>query len=86
MVQRLKPVDVVTIGVGLTSSLAALELAKEGLKVGTRGQALHGLCCLDIAAICRPGVDESGDPDSEGALSAANPLIIAIPRSGSLKR
>jgi glycine/D-amino acid oxidase-like deaminating enzyme len=32
MVQRLKPVDVVTIGVGLTGSLAALELAKEGLK------------------------------------------------------
>jgi gluconate 2-dehydrogenase alpha chain len=33
MVQRLKPVDVVTIGVGLTGSLAALELAKAGLKV-----------------------------------------------------
>jgi gluconate 2-dehydrogenase alpha chain len=33
MVQRLKPVDVVTIGVGLTGSLAALELAKTGLKV-----------------------------------------------------
>jgi gluconate 2-dehydrogenase alpha chain len=33
MVQRLKPVDVVTIGVGLTGSLAALELAKEGLKI-----------------------------------------------------
>ena len=33
MAQRLKPVDVVTIGVGLTGSLAALELAKEGLKV-----------------------------------------------------
>jgi gluconate 2-dehydrogenase alpha chain len=28
-----KPVDVVTIGVGLTGSLAALELAKSGLKV-----------------------------------------------------
>src|SRR6202158_3860305 len=33
MAQRLKPVDVVTIGVGLTGSLAALELAKQGLKV-----------------------------------------------------
>src|SRR6201993_2475442 len=33
MVQRLKPVDVVTVGVGLTGSLAALELAKLGLKV-----------------------------------------------------
>jgi choline dehydrogenase-like flavoprotein len=33
MVQRLKPVDVVTIGVRLTGSLAALELAKEGLKI-----------------------------------------------------
>ena len=33
MAQRLKPVDVVTIGVGLTGSLAALELAKAGLKV-----------------------------------------------------
>src|SRR4029077_18358295 len=33
MVQRLKPVDVVTIGVGLTGSLAALELPKEGLKI-----------------------------------------------------
>ena len=33
MAQRLKPVDVVTIGVGLTGSLAALELAKTGLKV-----------------------------------------------------
>jgi len=29
----LTPVDVVTIGVGLTGSLAALELAKQGLKV-----------------------------------------------------
>jgi gluconate 2-dehydrogenase alpha chain len=33
MAQRLKPVDVVTIGVGLTGSLAALELAKEGLTI-----------------------------------------------------
>jgi gluconate 2-dehydrogenase alpha chain len=33
MAQRLKPVDVVTIGVGLTGSLAALELAKTGLNV-----------------------------------------------------
>jgi gluconate 2-dehydrogenase alpha chain len=33
MAQRLKPVDVVTIGVGLTGSLAGLELAKAGLKV-----------------------------------------------------
>jgi gluconate 2-dehydrogenase alpha chain len=33
MAQRLKPVDVVTVGVGLTGSLAALELAKTGLKV-----------------------------------------------------
>jgi len=33
MAQRLKPVDVVTIGVGLTGSLAALELAETGLKV-----------------------------------------------------
>src|ERR1700722_4480260 len=33
MVQRLKPVDVVTIGVELTGSLAALELAKEGLTI-----------------------------------------------------
>jgi gluconate 2-dehydrogenase alpha chain len=33
MAQRLKPVDVVTIGVGLNGSLAALELAKTGLKV-----------------------------------------------------
>src|ERR1700676_5216582 len=33
MAQRLKPVDVVTIGVGLTGSLTALELAKTGLKV-----------------------------------------------------
>ena len=31
MVGRLKPVDVVTIGVGLTGSLMALELAKTGL-------------------------------------------------------
>jgi gluconate 2-dehydrogenase alpha chain len=33
MARTLKPVDVVTIGVGLTGSLAALELAKQGLKV-----------------------------------------------------
>jgi choline dehydrogenase-like flavoprotein len=33
MTRALKPVDVVTIGVGLTGSLAALELAKQGLKV-----------------------------------------------------
>jgi gluconate 2-dehydrogenase alpha chain len=33
MARTLKPVDVVTIGVGFTGSLAALELAKEGLKV-----------------------------------------------------
>jgi gluconate 2-dehydrogenase alpha chain len=33
MARALKPVDVVTIGVGLTGSLAALELAKQGLKV-----------------------------------------------------
>jgi gluconate 2-dehydrogenase alpha chain len=33
MAARLKPVDVVTIGVGLTGSLAALELAGEGLTV-----------------------------------------------------
>src|SRR6202166_3440456 len=33
MAERLKPVDVVTIGVGLTGSLMALELAKTGLKV-----------------------------------------------------
>src|SRR6266852_370881 len=33
MTVRLKPVDVVTIGVGLTGSLMALELAKTGLKV-----------------------------------------------------
>src|SRR5215467_14459576 len=33
MAQRLKPVDAVTIGVGLTGSLAALELAQAGLKV-----------------------------------------------------
>src|ERR1700722_2966198 len=33
MAVRLKPVDVVTIGVGLTGSLMALELAKTGLKV-----------------------------------------------------
>src|ERR1700676_3142864 len=33
MAQRLKPVDVVTIGVGLTGSMAALELAKTGLTV-----------------------------------------------------
>jgi gluconate 2-dehydrogenase alpha chain len=33
MAERLKPVDVVTIGVGLTGSLAALELAKAGLKI-----------------------------------------------------
>ncbi len=33
MAQRLKPVDVVTIGVGLTGSVTALELAKTGLKV-----------------------------------------------------
>jgi gluconate 2-dehydrogenase alpha chain len=33
MAQRLKPVDVVTIGVGLTGSLAALELEEAGLKV-----------------------------------------------------
>src|SRR5882724_11443633 len=33
MAQPLKPVDVVTIGVGLTGSLMALELAKTGLKV-----------------------------------------------------
>jgi gluconate 2-dehydrogenase alpha chain len=30
---RLKPVDAVTIGVGLTGALAALELAQAGLKV-----------------------------------------------------
>jgi len=33
MATRLKPVDVVTIGVGLTGSLAALELAETGLKI-----------------------------------------------------
>src|SRR3984893_6397276 len=33
MAQRLKPVDVVTVGVRLTGSLTALELAKTGLKV-----------------------------------------------------
>ena len=33
MARALKPVDAVTIGVGLTGSLAALELAKQGLKV-----------------------------------------------------
>src|SRR6202165_6114833 len=33
MAQRLKPVDVLTTGVGLTGSLTALELAKTGLKV-----------------------------------------------------
>jgi len=33
MAQRLKPVDVVTVGVGLTGSLTALELARTGLKV-----------------------------------------------------
>src|SRR5271156_4508114 len=33
MAKRLKPVDVVTIGVGLTGSLMALELARAGLKV-----------------------------------------------------
>src|SRR5260370_29715680 len=33
MAERLKPVDVVTIGVGLTGSLTALELAKTGLIV-----------------------------------------------------
>jgi gluconate 2-dehydrogenase alpha chain len=33
MARVLKPVDVVTIGVGLTGSLAALELVKQGLKV-----------------------------------------------------
>src|SRR6202162_5780668 len=33
MGERLKPVDVVTIGVGLTGSMMALELAKTGLKV-----------------------------------------------------
>src|SRR5271168_2308589 len=33
MAERLKPVDVVTIGVGLTGSLAALELAQAGLTV-----------------------------------------------------
>src|SRR6202140_2748018 len=33
MAQRMKPVDVVTIGVGLTGSLTALELAKAGLTV-----------------------------------------------------
>ena len=33
MATRLKPVDVVTIGVGLNGSLTALELAKVGLKI-----------------------------------------------------
>jgi gluconate 2-dehydrogenase alpha chain len=33
MAQRLKPVDIVTVGVGLTGSLTALELAKTGLTV-----------------------------------------------------
>ncbi len=33
MAQRLKPVDVVTVGVGLTGCLTALELVKTGLKV-----------------------------------------------------
>jgi gluconate 2-dehydrogenase alpha chain len=33
MAERLNPVDVVTIGVGLTGSLTALELAKTGLKI-----------------------------------------------------
>src|SRR5258708_5942069 len=33
MATRLKPVDAVTIGVGLTGSLAALDLAQAGLKV-----------------------------------------------------
>jgi gluconate 2-dehydrogenase alpha chain len=33
MAERLKPVDVVTIGVGLTGSLAGLELVRAGLRV-----------------------------------------------------
>ena len=33
MAETLKPVDVVTIGVGLTGSMAALEMAQSGLKV-----------------------------------------------------
>ena len=33
MATRLKPVDAVTIGVGLTGSLAAFEMADAGLKV-----------------------------------------------------
>ena len=33
MATQLKPVDAVTIGVGLTGSLAALEFAQAGLKV-----------------------------------------------------
>src|SRR5258708_14293483 len=33
MPKRLKPIDVVTIGVGLTGSLMALELVKAGLRV-----------------------------------------------------
>ena len=33
MAERLKPVDVVTIGVGLTGSMAALEMVQSGLQV-----------------------------------------------------
>jgi gluconate 2-dehydrogenase alpha chain len=33
MAERLKSVDVVTIGVGLTGSIAALELVRAGLRV-----------------------------------------------------
>src|SRR5271155_2589615 len=43
MSERPKPVDVVTIGVGLTGSMMALELAREGLRVVgiERGSARH---------------------------------------------
>jgi choline dehydrogenase-like flavoprotein len=41
MAERLKPVDAVTIGVGLTGSLAALQMAQAGLKVSVRRNELE---------------------------------------------
>ena len=43
MATRLKPVDVVTIGVGLTGALAGLELAQAGLKVVGSRARLQGV-------------------------------------------
>src|SRR5882724_2588541 len=91
MAQRLKPVDVVTIGVGLTGSLAALELAETGLKVVglERGAPRR-------AAFFDPQGDDAGQCEGGGEFSqqlrpdgAADPPMGKLPagtRPGRLVR